>query len=126
MCTTGNGRVPSRRKRAAMSSKQDLREKVVVITGAAGGIGRATALAFAQQGAHLALLDQSEAGLSDLSDHLRSAWTCVQVEKADLSSSAGVQAGMQAVLAPYHQQVDILVANVGVLVAGKVADITDA
>ena len=39
--------------------------KVVVITGAASGIGRATAVRFAEEGAALALLDVKEEGLAD-------------------------------------------------------------
>jgi NAD(P)-dependent dehydrogenase (short-subunit alcohol dehydrogenase family) len=40
-----------------------LRGKVVLITGAGGGVGREAALAFARRGAHLVLWDLSEAGL---------------------------------------------------------------
>ena len=41
------------------------KHKVVVITGAASGIGRALALAFAREGARLALSDINQAGLSE-------------------------------------------------------------
>lgn len=44
---------------------QDLRNKVAVITGAGSGIGRALAVAFANEGCHLALTDISEAGLAE-------------------------------------------------------------
>jgi NAD(P)-dependent dehydrogenase (short-subunit alcohol dehydrogenase family) len=39
------------------------RPEVVVVTGATGGVGRATARAFARQGAHVALIARGEAGL---------------------------------------------------------------
>lgn len=42
-------------------STPEFKDKIVVVTGAANGIGRATALAFARDGAHVALLDR-EAG----------------------------------------------------------------
>ncbi len=44
---------------------KDLRNKVAVITGAGSGIGRALALAFADEGCHLALADISEKGLQE-------------------------------------------------------------
>ena len=40
-------------------------QKVVVITGAASGMGRAYALAFAKEGSHLALCDYDESGLEE-------------------------------------------------------------
>lgn len=40
-----------------------LNDKVIVVTGAASGLGRATALAIAREGAHLALVDIDDAGL---------------------------------------------------------------
>jgi len=103
-----------------------MRHKTIVITGAAGGLGSAIAHAFARQGAQLALLDSNEQGLHDLARKLRSVWTAVHTEVADLSTNAGVQAGMRAVLAPYNNECDVLVANVGVLVAGTFEEITDA
>ena len=46
--------------------RTDLRHKVVCITGAAGGIGRAIAEAFAREGARLALIDVNSAKLEEL------------------------------------------------------------
>ena len=44
-------------EKAAMSVGLDLKGKVAVITGAAGGIGRAIAISLANRGCHLALAD---------------------------------------------------------------------
>jgi 3-oxoacyl-[acyl-carrier protein] reductase len=44
---------------------------VAVVTGASSGIGRATALAFAERGLRLALLARSESGLSEVADEAR-------------------------------------------------------
>lgn len=84
------------------------------------------AKAFAEAGSHLALLDSNASGLEEVAQPLRSAWTGVQTEVADLGTRQGVHDGIHAVLAPYHHQIDILVANVGVLIAGPFADMTDA
>ena len=42
-----------------------LQNKAVVVTGAASGLGRETALAMAREGAHLAIVDVDDAGLSE-------------------------------------------------------------
>ncbi len=54
-----------------MGASRDFRDKTVVITGAAGGIGSAFAHRFGQAGAKLGLLDLSAEGLEALSADLR-------------------------------------------------------
>ncbi len=98
--------------------RTDLRYKVVCITGAAGGIGRAIAEAFAREGARLALIDVNADGLEELAAALRAEGTVVSTAVADLSTEQGVQEGMLAALAPYEGAIDILVPNVGALIAG--------
>jgi NAD(P)-dependent dehydrogenase (short-subunit alcohol dehydrogenase family) len=46
--------------------------KVVVITGAAGGLGKAFALAFAQEGAKLAICDKNYAGATETANECHS------------------------------------------------------
>jgi NADP-dependent 3-hydroxy acid dehydrogenase YdfG len=50
----------------------DLQDKVVVITGASAGVGRATARLFAQRGAHLGLLARGEDGLEGAREDVES------------------------------------------------------
>ncbi len=45
---------------------QNLHQKGMIITGAASGIGRATAVLLAERGARLALWDMNEAGLAEV------------------------------------------------------------
>lgn len=104
----------------------EMRDKVVLITGAAGGFGRAMAQTFAEAGAHLALLDRDAWGLDGLAERLRVLGGGVRTAVTDLSTAQGVRDGIMTVLASYDNQVDVLVSNVGVLVAGRFADITDA
>jgi NAD(P)-dependent dehydrogenase (short-subunit alcohol dehydrogenase family) len=84
--------------------------KIVLVTGAAKGIGRATAEAFAREGARLALVDVDADELGAFAGSLDGeAFSVV----ADLSTPKGVQEGLAAALDAYHGRVDVLVNNVG-------------
>jgi NAD(P)-dependent dehydrogenase (short-subunit alcohol dehydrogenase family) len=99
--------------------------KIVLITGAAGGFGSALAAAFAGQGARMALLDIDRERLDELAARLRQAGAEVSCAVADLRTPDGVRAGIRAGLAPYDNQLDVLVSNVGVLVSGRFEEISD-
>jgi len=92
---------------------QDLKNKWVLVTGAAAGIGRATALAFADAGAHLVVSDLQAERLEALRAQLaRSGTTCI-VEAVDVADAAAMQAFAERV----HAQVpalDVLVNNAGI------------
>src|SRR5947209_605319 len=98
--------------------RTELRHKVVCITGAAGGIGRAIAEAFAREEARLALIDVNAEGLEELAAALRTEGAVVSTAVADLRTEQGVQEGMLAALAAYEGTIDILVPNVGALISG--------
>ena len=87
--------------------------KIVLITGAAKGIGRSTALAFAREGARLALLDLDEGDLASLKSEAEALGALAELACADLSTSQGVDSGIDAVLQAYGGEIDILVNNVG-------------
>jgi NAD(P)-dependent dehydrogenase (short-subunit alcohol dehydrogenase family) len=103
-----------------------LEGKIALITGAAGGIGSAVATLFAAEGAHLALLDNHAEHLAALAAALHSQQVKVQTGVADLSTEQGVKAGIEAVLAGYAGRVDVLIANVGQLIAGRFEQVTTA
>jgi NAD(P)-dependent dehydrogenase (short-subunit alcohol dehydrogenase family) len=63
---------------------------VVVVTGASAGVGRATARAFAEQGARLALLARGSVGLEAAADDVRRAGGSVVAIPVDVSSAAQV------------------------------------
>lgn len=105
--------------------KTNLEGKIVLITGAAKGIGRSTALAFAAEGSRLALVDWDEAALAELKEEAGALGASVAITKADLSSAEGVSNGIDAVLNSYGDKIDVLVNNVGSGAVRTFDDLTD-
>jgi NAD(P)-dependent dehydrogenase (short-subunit alcohol dehydrogenase family) len=101
-----------------------LQGKVVVITGAAGGIGSAVARRFAEAGARLALLDSNGPGLAALAFALSEQGATVQTAVADLGSEVGVKAGLGVLLEHFSYRLDVLVANVGRLISARFMELT--
>ncbi|HEV7727564.1 MAG TPA: SDR family oxidoreductase [Modestobacter sp.] len=66
--------------------------QVVVVTGASGGIGRATAVAFAGRGDKVALLARGEVGLRAAADDVRTAGGTPLVVPVDVSDADAVEA----------------------------------
>lgn len=78
-----------------MSVRYDLTGKVALVTGAASGLGRATALRFAEAGAKLCLVDYNEAGLRETAAMLGEAGEALVIV-ADLSDAAQCKAPVAA------------------------------
>jgi len=91
--------------------------KAVVVTGAASGIGRATALACAQRGARLMICDLDETGLAATADQARRLGREVLARRVDVADRDAVRAFADAVHAEV-EAVDLLVNNAGVGIGG--------
>jgi NAD(P)-dependent dehydrogenase (short-subunit alcohol dehydrogenase family) len=76
---------------------KDLKGKTAAVTGAGSGLGRAMALAFAQEGMRLALADVDEAGLSETKKLIGNALTM----RVDVSKEADVQKFADQIDKPY-------------------------
>jgi len=100
-----------------------LRGKTAVVTGAASGIGRASALAFARRGAGLALCDVNEAGLGEVAEQIRGLGCEVFTRQVDVASREQMRDFADAV----HERVeavDILMNNAGVGLGAGFLDTT--
>ena len=91
-------------------------DRVAVVTGSAGGIGRAVAEALATKGCHLALADIDEVGLAETARRVEALGRRATTYRIDVSDRAQMEAFVAAVEAD-HGRVDVLVNNAGVTVA---------
>lgn len=97
--------------------------KVVIVTGAASGIGEATARRFSAEGACVALVDRNEIPLANVASDLPKESTIAHI--ADVSESAAAQAMVETVVKRFGR-LDVLVNNAGIFEGGDPTEITDA
>jgi NAD(P)-dependent dehydrogenase (short-subunit alcohol dehydrogenase family) len=95
--------------------------KVAIVTGAASGIGRATAVALAHEGARVALADIDEPGGSEASEEIRQANGVAIFQRTDVGSTDDVRDLVQAAVGRFGR-LDILVNNAGVAIGGSVTE----
>jgi NAD(P)-dependent dehydrogenase (short-subunit alcohol dehydrogenase family) len=87
--------------------------KVAFVTGAASGIGRATAVAFAAEGARVAILDRTDDALRDTADAIRDAGGDVLVIACDISKPEQVEAAVARTVETFGR-LDVAFNNAGV------------
>jgi 3-oxoacyl-[acyl-carrier protein] reductase len=90
----------------------DLKDKVVIITGASEGIGKAIAHALAQQGARLALAARTQAKLALVAGELQVLGASFLAVPTDMTNSGQVEELVAKTVAEFGR-VDILINNVG-------------
>lgn len=104
---------------------RQLHGKRALVTGAAAGIGRAIALALADEGCNLYLLDIDESRLCETAAAAREMGVEAVAARCDVASAADVTAANQAMLARWGM-LDILVNNAGVAFYGPTESMTAA
>jgi NAD(P)-dependent dehydrogenase (short-subunit alcohol dehydrogenase family) len=102
-----------------------LTDRVAVVTGAASGIGRATAIALAREGCDLAISDVNELGLSETAAEVRALGRRVRQDRVDVANKEAMRAWADAVFAEFGK-VNIIVNNAGVSLTGEFADLETA
>ncbi len=88
----------------------NLKDKVVIITGAAGGLGKAFALAFANEGAKVAVCDKNIKGATETAQEIGNDAIAIEV---DVANEASTQA-MAQVVADKFGKIDVLVNNAAI------------
>ncbi len=101
---------------------RDFKGRTAVITGAGSGIGRATALALAREGANIVAADISAERAQATQDEVVALGGQALGVACDVSKEADLQALRQAALARFGR-IDILMNNVGIVISGRFQDI---
>src|ERR687891_434630 len=95
--------------------------RVAAITGASSGIGKATALALAEQGAAVGLAARRRDRLDDLAKRISDAGGTAEVFEADVGDEASARSFVDGT-AERLGGLDVLVNNAGVMLLGPVQD----
>jgi 3-oxoacyl-[acyl-carrier protein] reductase len=98
-----------------------MKDKVVLVTGGAAGIGKATALRFAEEGAKVVICDVNEAVGQET---LKLLGEGASFYKVNVTSREDVQKWVDDVVAKYGR-IDVIVSNAGVLRDGQLVKVKE-
>ncbi len=101
-----------------------VKDKIVVLTGAASGIGRSTAVLFAKEGAIQVLSDIDEEGLKETLELIEDGKDRTLIMKVDVRNPEEVKKMIDSTIEK-HGRIDILIVNAGVVRVGPVETFPD-
>jgi len=102
-----------------------LKDQVAIVTGAASGIGAASARLFAEEGAKVALVDLDEAGLGRVSSEIKAKGGQAISIAADVSNGAQAKDGVARVMKEWGR-IDVLLTAAGASFGGTVDKVDEA
>lgn len=102
---------------------QNLRGKYAIITGAGRGIGRATAIALAKEGVHVALIGKTLKNLENVAEELKSYDVKVTIAACDVAELSSVENAIAAIRSEF-ERIDILINNAGIAKFGKFLELS--
>lgn len=97
-------------------------DKVCLVTGAASGIGRATAMRMAAEGGKVVVIDRSEAGGNETVDMIKKDNGQAIFSRCDVGVEADIQATVQLALSTWNA-IDVLVNNAAMMTFKKIIDL---
>lgn len=97
---------------------ESLKGKVALVTGAGKGIGKAIAIALANEGAHVGLIARTEKDVKEVADEISKMGVMAAYATADVSNRAEVEAAVEK-LNTELGNVDILINNAGTATFGN-------
>ncbi|MGZ3238846.1 MAG: SDR family NAD(P)-dependent oxidoreductase [Burkholderiaceae bacterium] len=101
-----------------------LLNKVSIITGAARGIGQATAVKFSKEGAKVVVCDLDASAVSAVADEINKNGGQAIGIKLDVTKKESIAAMISAVMAKYGR-IDVLVNNAGIVMDAQLKKMTD-
>jgi len=101
-----------------------LKEKVAIITGSGAGIGRATALKFAQEGARVAVCDIQEQSVGETVSEIRRLGYEAIGARVDVTRKDDIADFVKSIVDQWHR-IDVLINNAGIIIDNQLSKMTD-
>jgi NAD(P)-dependent dehydrogenase (short-subunit alcohol dehydrogenase family) len=100
-----------------------MEDKVVIVSGASSGIGRAAALLFAEKGAQVIALGRNEKELGTLRDEAQNYKKKIKIQLTDLKETSQVERFVTDTV-EHFGQIDILINSAGIIANGSIENTT--